>query len=98
MKKLFVGALLVIMSIGLFSCANNKTIDGTTYRPYGIFNEGSAHNPKIYYEVSGWAVFSGIAFLEAMLIPTVYTFGYNLYEPVSTMEDHNKNTNAGIVR
>lgn len=98
MKKLLAVALLIILSMcTLSSCADHKTINGVKYRPYGIINEGSEHNPDIYYEVSGWAVFSGIMFSECLLIPTIYTFGYNLWEPVSTMADHNNNKDAGKV-
>jgi len=98
MKKLFLGALLIIMSISLFSCADSKTINGVTYRPYGIFNEGSAKNPNIHYEVSGEAVFSGVMFAEFFLIPTIYTFGYNIYEPKCTMAEYNQNINNGVVK
>lgn len=75
MKKI---GLLVILSTLLYSYANHKTINGVTYRPYGLLNQGSCKNDSVYYEISGWACFSGIVFSECMFIPTIYTFGYNL--------------------
>lgn len=86
MKKFYLLAL--IASVLLTSCADHKTIDGVTYRPYGFFNDGSAKNDSIYYEVSGKAVCSGVFFSEFFLIPTVYTFGFNLYEPKCSMKEH----------
>jgi len=76
--------LLLVLLVGLLfvSCAEDKTIDGVTYRPYGLLNEDTQKNPDINYEISGWAVCSGIVFSETIIVP-VYTFGYNLWEPVS---------------
>ena len=88
MKKTIMFAALVALL--LTSCADNKTINGIKYRPYGFFNAKTAKNPNIEYEVSGYAVFSGIVFSEFLFIPTIYTFGYNLFEPVGTIS---KNTN-----
>jgi len=93
MKKLVPFLLLILV---LTSCAKDKTINGVTYRPYGILNEGSCKNDSIYYEVSGPAVFSGIMFSEAFLIPTFYTFGYNLYEPKSTVNEHTYSPDKGV--
>jgi hypothetical protein len=39
-------------------------------------------NGSIQYDISYEACFSGIVFCE-LIIPTIYTFGFNLYEPVS---------------
>ena len=79
-NKLFL--ILVVLVLFCTSCAENKTIDGVTYRPYGLLNEKECKNDSINYEVSGWAVFSGVLFFE-MIVPPIYTFGYNLFEPVS---------------
>ncbi len=89
--------IIILVAILLSSCADSKTINGVTYRPYGIINQGSCENPDIYYEVSGKAVFSGIMFSECLLIPTIYTFGYNLWEPISTKAEHLNNKDAGKV-
>jgi hypothetical protein len=71
----------------------NKTIDGVTYRPYGLLNEETCKNDSIQYQISGIAVISSIIFVE-LIIPPVYTFGYNLYEPVCKKS---KNKMKGVV-
>lgn len=84
--------------ITFVSCADNKTIDGVTYRPYGLLNQETAKNDSIQYEVSGWAVFSGVVFFEAV-VPPIYTFGYNLWEPVGKKKDYVTNPSIkGVVR
>jgi hypothetical protein len=85
MKK--INIIILIFLITLVGCADNKTIDGITYRPYGFINESSCKNDSIHYEVSGWAALSGVLFAKALLIPTVYTYGYNLWEPVCHKRD-----------
>ena len=74
--------ILIALVTLTFSCADNKTIDNVTYRPYGLLNKETCKNDSIYYEVSLQAVASGIIFSELFLIPTIYTFGFNLYEPI----------------
>ena len=78
MKKLTV---LLVAILSLASCADSKTIDGVTYRPYGLLNESTQKNDSIEYQISPWAVCSGIVFVE-MVVPPIYTFGFNLWEPV----------------
>lgn len=74
-----------MLTVLLFSsCADKKTINGVTYEPYGLISEDEEKVEGIHYSLSGQAAFSGIFFSEMLLIPTFYTFGYNLYEPVST--------------
>lgn len=92
MKKVI---LIISIIIILISCADKKTINGTTYRPYGIFNENTAKNDNVEYEVSGWAVFSGILFFETIAVP-IYTFGFNLWQPVRLKSQNNYSTN-GII-
>lgn len=76
------------------SCADNKTIDGVTYRPYGFLNQNTCKNDSIQYQISGWAVCSGLIFCE-LIVPPVYVFGYNLYEPISKKSDIQ---NKGIIK
>lgn len=94
MKKLF---LFFVTIIFLSSCAENKTIDGVTYRPYGLLNEDIHRNDSIVYEISPWAVASGIVFFE-MIVPPIYTFGYNLWEPVGKKKDINDMSKKGVVK
>jgi hypothetical protein len=93
MKKL----LFISLALLTIGCADNKTIDGVTYRPYGFLNEESCKNDSIHYEISGAAAVSGILFCELFFIPTIYTYGYNLFEPVCHKKyiDSNK---KGIVK
>lgn len=86
-KTLFTLAVLAII---LSSCADSKEIDGITYRPYGILNENDVKNDSILYDISYQAVGSGIIFCEIFFIPTIYTFGYNLYEPIGKKSNYVK--------
>ncbi len=94
MKKLFAMTAIAVR-LFLSSCADKKTINGVTYRPYGLLNEDACKNDSIEYTASGKAIFSGIFWSECCLIPTVYTFGFNLWEPVR--KKSNK-TNHGVVK
>lgn len=89
--------ILITIAMLMASCANNKTIDGVTYRPYGMINEDLCKNDSIQYSVSGWAVCSGIIFCE-MIVPSVYTFGYNLWEPIGKKSKYEKGTIKGVVK
>jgi hypothetical protein len=94
MKKLFI--VLIGLVVLITSCADKKTINGVTYRPYGLFNESTCKNDSIQYETSGWAVASGIVFFE-VIVPPIYTFGFNLYEPVGLKKDYQKGKIKGVV-
>jgi len=96
MKSTALIILLALATTIMTSCADNKTINGVTYRPYGFFNEETCKNDSVNYEVSGQAVFSGIFFSELFFIPTIYTFGYNLFEPVSAKSELPKN--KGVIK
>lgn len=76
--------LALVLTLGLTSCADSKTINGAKYEPYGLFSQDEEKVEGIHYKISGQAVFSGIVFSGLLFIPTIYTFGYNLYEPVCT--------------
>ena len=96
MKKIIF--ISIMFSLLLFaSCADNKTIDGVTYRPYGLINEESVKNDSIHYEASGWAFASGIIFCE-LIVPPVYVFGYNLYEPICKKSDLQNSNVKGVVK
>lgn len=87
---------ILIFSILFTSCADNKIIDGKKYRPYGLINESNYKNDSIHYEVSFGAAVSGVIFIE-MIIPPLYTYGYNLYEPICKQSDFIKD-NKGIIK
>ena len=90
-KVLFLVALIVLLS----SCAENKKIDGVTYRPYGLLNEDECKNDSIYYEVSTPALVTSIIFCE-LIVPPIYSVGYNLFEPVS--KKSNSPANKGVIK
>ena len=97
MKKLkFISIAILFMTILLIqSCADSKKLeDGKTYRPYGLLNQENCKNDSVQYTISGWAVASGVIFFEC-IIPPIYTFGFNLYEPVCLKKNF-KTQNKGI--
>lgn len=80
MKKLI--SILIISLLLFVSCAEEKTIEGKVYKPYGLFNEDVVKNDSIVYELSAGSVITSIIFFETIVVP-VYTVGWDLYEPVS---------------
>lgn len=92
MKKL----IILFTAILLVSCADNKVIDGKEYRPYGLINEAFCKNDSVHYEVAIDAAISGVLFFEMFFIPTAYTYGYNLWEPVCLKKDLRNNPNKGV--
>lgn len=94
MRKLF---LIITIAFVMASCADEKTIDGITYRPYGLLNEDICKNDSIQYQVSGWAICSGVIFFE-LIVPPIYTFGYNLWEPIGKKGDYRKGIVKGVVK
>lgn len=97
MKKLL-SLLMIIGTIMLVSCADKKTINGVTYRPYGFLNESTCKNDSIEYQLSFWATVSGVVFFEC-IVPPIYTFGFNLFEPVGLKGKKSiKDKDKGIVK
>ena len=97
MKKINLIALICLVSIFFSSCAENKTIDGVTYRPYSFLNEETCKNDSVQYSISGWAVASGVIFAETIIVP-IYVFGYNLYEPVGLKKDYKSGKAKGVCK
>ena len=95
MKKVFL--FLAVSALLFSSCADEKTINGVTYRPYGFFNESECKNDSIQYETSTEAVISGVIFFETIVCP-IYTFGYNLYQPVAIKSEFIKKNQKGVVK
>jgi len=86
--------ILMVVAMLFASCASKKTIDGKTYRTYGVLNEDIYKNDSIQYRVSGWAIVSGIIFSETIIVP-VYVFGFHLWEPI--YKKNKLNTLKGVV-
>lgn len=89
---------ILFLAVGLMmtSCADNKVIDGVKYRPYGLINEGECRNDSIHYEVAMDAAFSGVLFSEFLFIPTIYVFGYNLWEPMCKESEYKQGMNSVV--
>jgi hypothetical protein len=85
MKKVFKSVFFILLVVLLTSCADEKTINNVTYEPYGFLNEEIVKNDSVMYQVSPWAVFSGIVFCETIVVP-VYIVGWELFEPVKLKE------------
>jgi hypothetical protein len=77
-KMLIVSAFAVALLSG---CAEPKTIQGVTYQPYGLVNQGDLKNPDIAYRLPIENVIFGALFCETIVVP-VYIVGWDLYEPV----------------
>lgn len=88
MKKMLIIATLAAFVVMTSGCAQHKTIDNTTYSTYGIFDESTARNPNIEYEISGWSVFWSIILCETIIVP-ILIIGFDLWQPVSKKNDPN---------
>ena len=74
--------LSVLSAVALATMtADEKTIAGVTYQPYGLFNDDAVKDPKVQYEVSLGSVIVACIFSETLVVP-VYIVGWDLYEPV----------------
>lgn len=86
MKK-FLLFFVLLSTLLLTSCAEDKVIDGHKYEAYGLFNP-EVRVDSIQYKVSPGSVICGILFVETVVAP-VYIFGWKLYEPVKVVHCNN---------
>jgi len=77
MKKLLI---LLFSVVVLSSCAEEKNINGTVYKPYGLLNP-EVRVDSVQYSISPGSVICAIVFSETIIAP-VYIVGWDLYEPV----------------
>jgi hypothetical protein len=89
MKKIIISLILVI-SLFVIGCADNKVIDGKTYKPYGFITKSEIRNPNIEYEIVFGNVVWSVLLAHTIVAP-VYFAGFSLWEPVGLMgeNDHN---------
>jgi hypothetical protein len=82
MKKL-IAALSLCSVLAMTGCADSKVINGKKYEPCGLASKitDDACDANIKYKVSWGNVFLGIAFSEFFFIPTIYLFGWAMFEP-----------------
>jgi hypothetical protein len=83
MKKFIVAMAMVASVIGLSGCANDTTLNGKTYEPFGVVNDAERRDPNVVYEISAGSVIVAVIFCETVIIP-IYVVGWDLYEPVRT--------------
>lgn len=95
MKKIIL--FLAVSALLFTSCADKKTINGVTYRPYGFLNESTCKNDSIQYEISGWAVVSSVIFCE-MIVPPIYSVGFNLWQPIGLKKDYVNCKAKGVIK
>ena len=89
MKKIL---CILFCSLFLFTgCAHDLTVNGTTYKSYGLFNASSEQNPNIEYSVSVGNLVWSIILFETVVMP-IYFFGFSIMNPVRF-----KNTKCQIV-
>lgn len=80
-RKMVVAVIIGTLTINTTACsAPTKTINGTTYSDYGLFNPDDK-NQNVKYEPNWWNIAMGIIFFE-MIIPPIYVFGFHLFKPV----------------
>lgn len=86
MKKCISFLSIIVLSLTMFSCANNKefTIDNkqVVVEPYGWINSQEAVNDSIDYRLSTGNIALSIIFSESVIVP-IYLTGTALYEPIS---------------
>jgi len=81
LKQIMALVLIAVFMVLAVGCGQPKSINGTRYDTYGLFNESTHKNPNIRYEVSVGNVIVGIIFFETIIAP-IYCFGFDLYNPI----------------
>ena len=81
MKRLVAIVAALTAATAFSGCAQEKDINGTTYKPYGIENQATNQSPNINYEISAGSVIVGVLTLETLVFP-IYIIGWDLWEPV----------------
>lgn len=72
-------SIILIVSILLVSCAQNKICNGVEYEPCGVFTQDEKKK-DVEYKRKASSVILGILFFETIIVP-IYLFGFKLYEP-----------------
>ena len=80
MKKLILALTIIFAVAMLASCAEPKTINGTTYQPAG-WMEGYEKEDCVKYRVNSWNVVWSVILVETIFAPILIT-GEQLWEPI----------------
>ena len=84
MKKTI--AVMILLSVLFMGCARELTVDGKTYKSYGLINQENDKVPTIQYEPCWGNIIWGCLLFETVLAP-IYFFGFSLFEPVGVKGD-----------
>lgn len=74
-------ALMLMFTMLLTGCGNDKVINNKTYEVYGLANEDAYKDPAVVYEMSAGSVICAVIFFETVIVP-IYVIGWDLYQPV----------------
>jgi hypothetical protein len=72
---------MLMFTLLLTGCNNDKVINGKVIPVYGVFNEEATKDPSIVYKVSPGSVICAIVFFETLIVPVI-VIGWDLYQPV----------------
>lgn len=87
MKRVAVWVVVAAIATACFmgGCADNFTVNGKTYKSYGLINEDERRDSGIEYELClGNLVWTVILF-ETVIAP-VYFLGFSIMEPVGVKQ------------
>ena len=74
-------AAAMALALAVTACASDKTIDGVTYKPYGLADAEYLRSDKVRYEVVWANVVWSVFCFETAFVP-IWLVGWQLYEPV----------------
>ena len=78
--------LTLLLALSLCSCANEKTLNGVTYQPYGWADYQELKSDKVIYKACTGNIIWSVVTFETIVIP-VWLTGWQLYEPVALKSD-----------
>jgi hypothetical protein len=84
MKK-FTSIFMLVLMLVFVGCSSSKVIDGKTYKPYGLINEGERKDPNIEYKLCVGNLVWGCLLINSIIVP-IYFFGFDIMEPVGEKE------------
>ena len=76
----------LFLALTLCSCADEKTLNGVTYKPYGWIDRDEYKSNKVIYRANTGNIVWSIILCETVVVPVVLT-GTALYEPVALKSD-----------
>lgn len=80
-------AALSAIALTLAACGRPQTINGVTYRGYGLANYSERHNPKVHYRPIMGNIIWGVILCETLIAP-IYFIGWSIMEPDGLEADH----------